>query len=282
VANEDLKKIYEQVFGEVRENPQIQGLEKGLLYNTILVILGEERLQTQNNTREICDQFDITSFASEDADFAVIAKMNEVFIDRIPFPEFISSNPLVKSAISSSSTRINQSLSNKDKKMEWIVLAACTLIGLYYSRKFLKNPEQQTISPLLGVERTKQSALPPSIPAALCLIVPASVVSSLERGSNLSVSTLTNIIDNASYFLCANIEDANSSEQNLEMLLDQKILSDSKRDVYIRINVNDGRKLIGNKIRYQLKENLQNHAKYIVAELACLKNLSGLEVFNRV
>lgn len=50
----------------------------------------------------------------------------------------------------------------------------------------------------------------------------------------------------------------------------------------MRIKIYDGKNLIDQKIPYYLKSNLPKHTLYIIEQLACLKNLSGLEKFNRV
>ena len=53
-------------------------------------------------------------------------------------------------------------------------------------------------------------------------------------------------------------------------------------DLYIRININDGRNMIDQNMRYYLKDNLPIQAYCTVKKLACLENLSGLEKFNRI
>lgn len=71
------------------------------------------------------------------------------------------------------------------------------------------------------------------------------------------------------------------AEQNLEMT-DENISPDSIREVYLRININDGRKIIDQTVRYSLKTDIPSQAKCIIKQLACLKNLSGLQKFNRI
>ncbi|MFO0051678.1 MAG: hypothetical protein ACK53Q_01900, partial [Dolichospermum sp.] len=119
------------------------------------------------------------------------------------------------------------------------------------------------------------------IPADLCLVVPASIASNFINRSNLKVDELIYLIDNASYFLCTIVKVADSNEQNLE-ITDDNISSDSIREVYIRININDGRNMINQDVRFSLKNNLPIQANCTVKKLACLGNLSGLEKFNRI
>ncbi|HEY9631577.1 MAG TPA: hypothetical protein V6C84_30160 [Coleofasciculaceae cyanobacterium] len=285
MADQNLKEVYDQILKEVSKHPEVQGRGRGLLHKTIQIILGEEDSDVQGNSQEICEQFGITSSADENSDFEILAKVNEIFIDRFPSPEGMNSNPIfsqVKSFVTSGSTRISQLFSSKEKKMEWIILAACTLIGLYYSRKWLQNAQPNR---LLGGERVRQQpTLPPPIPAALCLIVPAYVVSKLYKDSNLEVGELIELIDNTSYFLCTNPKEATLNEESLLELTNEDILpdTDSQREVYLRVDINDGRDLIGKKIPYILKTNLPANAQFIIKKRNCLKDLSGLEKFNRV
>jgi len=54
------------------------------------------------------------------------------------------------------------------------------------------------------------------------------------------------------------------------------------REFHIKIRINDGRNLIDKKRRYYLKENLREDVQGIIEELMCLRDLSGLEKFNRI
>ncbi|MEH2194184.1 MAG: hypothetical protein V7K98_16310 [Nostoc sp.] len=250
MGNEKFKQ-YDQIFEQVYEKIKYQ--KRGVLYTVILMVRGEEL------AKEISNDYDIKENGHLDEDQKILQRL-------------INNPP-------------ENYLKNKDneekekEKMKWILVTAFTLIGLYLSVQYLKQRQKgQTES----VEATKpQSAPPPPIPAALCLIIPASIASNFKNASNLSVNDLTNLIDSASYFLCTHIKAADSNEQLLE-ITDEYIPPDSKREVYIRINIDDGRNLIDKKMPYYLKTNLQNNKQYAVKQLACLKNLSGLEKFNRV
>lgn len=273
MTNTYLKKIYNKVFEEVKINPQIKGLERGVLYNVIAIILGEENLYA---AQDICHSLNIKSSAEGD-DEIIKELITEVFIDR----QVLSQNIPGKDWVVKSSLKGNQAFKNEEEKMEWVIVAACALVGVYFCNQYLKKIQQQKANQKKGIAAESKPA-PLPIPAALCLNVPASVVSNLKVDARVSFDKLPYLIDNASYFLCTRIEDAISNEKRLERLLDQNIASDSRRDVYIRININDGQQLIDNKIRYKLKENLPIHAEYVVKEKVCLRNLSGLEEFNRI
>jgi hypothetical protein len=277
VANEGLKAIYDKVFRKVKANPQVQGLERGLLYKVVQIILGEEQSQSQGKTREICGELNIKPSSNRDDDYKVIEDLiKTAFIDRQVITKFIPG----KDVVSDLSMKFNLSYKNEEEKMEWVVIAACILVGVYFCLQYLRDTQQKKASQEQKTESTKPLPLSP-IPAALCLVVPAKVVSGLQVNTSLSSIDVEDFITNASYFLSTPPEIANSNEQKLN-LTDEYISSESQRDVYLRIDTNDGRDIIDKKILYGLKSNLSPNAQFFVKQVACLKSLSGLEVFNRV
>jgi hypothetical protein len=169
----------------------------------------------------------------------------------------------------------------KGDNMEWIfVAAAFTFVGLFYYKQIRDKKEQEKIKPTITATQEQPIHQRP-IPADLCLIVPASIVSNFINSSNLKVEDVKHLIDNASYFLCTTVKTADSNEEYLK-ITDEIIPPDSKRDVYIRININDGRNMIDQTMRYYLKDNLPIQGYCTVKKIACLKNPSGLEKFNRI
>lgn len=263
MANENPKNLYDQVCNNIY--PQIQGIEKGLLYKTIQLILCEEQSPEQEKTRKICDYFEIKPHAYKHEDKKIIDNLLDTIFINIKILK--APAKLVKNF--------------QGENMEWIfVAAAFTFVGLFLYKQTLDKKQQEKIKPSVQ-EIKEQPIFSPPIPADLCLIVPASIASNFKNGSNLSVDELTHLIDSTSYFLCTHVKAADSNEQLLEMT-DENILHDSKREVYIRINIDNGRNLIDKKITYYLKTNLPINAQCIVKQLACLRNLSGLEKFNRV
>ena len=136
-----------------------------------------------------------------------------------------------------------------------------------------------------GSSKNRQPVDPPSpaLTVALCLVVPASVVTSLKKNYPINAPDIENMIDAASYFLCTEIEDANSKQQLLKFKNGSiGNLGEETAEVYLRIHIADGQEMIGKKVPYILKRNLPSHGQGIVKELTCLENLSGLENFNRV
>lgn len=279
MSDENIKEIYEQVFNEVY--PQVKELKRGFLFKVIQIILREEQLKTPEKTLEICVSLGIKSNAYREDDNKIIDDLvDAVFVDRQTVTRGIPAREFFRLV----SKKINQQLFDNEKmeEMKWIIVGACTIVGLYFCIKYLKEVQQQKIERERGVrEVTRQQLPPPPIPAALCLVVPANIASTLKTNSSLSVSNIADLIDSASYFLCTTFKKANLNEQRLE-LTDEYISPDSQREVYIRVDVSNGRDLLDKKIPYILKTNLLTNAQFIIKQLACLKNLSGLEVFNRV
>lgn len=262
MANENPKNLYNQVCNNIY--PQING--RGRLYKTIQIIVGEEQLLHQEKTKKICGYFGIEPHANKDEDKKII---NDLL-------DGILRDAQINNVIAIIAKVINQGVN-----MEWIfVAAAFTFVGLFLYKQTIDKKEQAKIKPAVQEIKEQPIFLPP-ISASLCLVVPASIASNFINRSTLKIDELTYLIDNASYFLCTTVEVADSNEQNLE-ITDENISPDSRREVYIRINMNDGRNMIDKKIPYYLKTNLPLQAQCTVKKLACLENLSGLEKFNRI
>lgn len=260
MANENPKDLYDQVYNNIY--PQITG--RGRLYKTIQIIVGEEKSDEQEETKKICDYFGIKPYANKDEDKKIINDLLDGILKNTPI------NNVIAKAI------------NQGGNMEWIfVAAAFTFVGLFYYKQTLDKKEQEKIKPTIAPATQEQPIYQRPIPADLCLVVPASIASNFINRSNLKVDELIYLIDNASYFLCTSVKVADANEQNLE-ITDDNISSDSIREVYIRININDGRNMINQDVRFSLKNNLPSQADCTVKKLACLGNLSGLEKFNRI
>jgi hypothetical protein len=135
-------------------------------------------------------------------------------------------------------------------------------------------------------EVTENRQIPPkgAAPVALCLVVPASVVENVRENSPIDVSGIEKLIDNSLYFLCTTPEDANATWERLERTGEDITTLSEQREIYVRININDGEDMIGKKVPYILKRNLPPNGQGIVTQLDCLKYLSvsGLENFNRI
>jgi phosphoribosylformylglycinamidine (FGAM) synthase PurS component len=263
VANENPQDLYDQVRNKIY--PEING--RGRLYKTIQIIVGEEQSHEQEKTKKICDYFGIKYDANKEEDKEIINDL----LGRI------LKNTSIDNVIATIAKVIN-----KGVNMEWIVVAAAfTFVGLFLYKQTLDKKEQAKIKPAVQEIKYQPIFQPPS-PADLCLVVPASIASNFINRSNLRIEEVTYLIDNAYYFLCTTVKVPDSKNDEYLKTTDETILPDSRREVYIRININDGGNMIDKKIPYYLKTNLPPQAQCVIKQLACLENLSGLEKFNRI
>jgi hypothetical protein len=277
VENTQLIKLYNEVTRKIR--PQIQGLKRGILYKTIQILLDEETSETQEKTQSICEYLGIKPNDSQVADEKIVRNLvDAVFINR----QTLIKNTPGKELIGNLSKVVNNFSNDNEENMNWIIVTACTLVGAIYCKQYLSKNQHQKVKHKQNIEKVKQQVvIIDPIPADLCLVVPAFIASNFKNGSKLTVDELIDLIDNASYFLCTTLKNTELHEKNLEITEDF-ILHNSKREVYIKINIYDGNNLIDQKITYYLKSNLPRHTLYTIKQLVCLKSLSGLEKFNRV
>jgi hypothetical protein len=261
VTSRNTNRLFARIFNNVY--PQINGIKRGILYKTIQIIVGEEQSLLPTETSKICDCFGIKPNANKLDDKIIIDDLLDEILINIPILKIPA-----KLAINNF----------QGENMEWIfVAAAFTFVGLFFYKQTHDPNKPQPIP-----ESVRPQPIPqPPIPADLCLVIPASIANDFINRSNLKVDELIYLIDNASYFLCTTVKVADSNEQNLEMT-NENISPDSIREVYIRININDGRKMIDQTVRYSLKTDIPIQAQCIIKKLACLKNLSGLQKFNRI
>jgi hypothetical protein len=272
VTNEHLEKLYKDVFDQVY--PHIVNQKNGVLYKVIHILLESE--QSKSKADELCTCFGIKDDASLEDDRDYIDFL-------IPQPKLFL-HPF--------NDNLLQNVINPDMvKVAWIVIIACILVGVAVCIQY-RNRKSNARN-LRGNARNLKPDSLPSLPpepitAALCLVVPASVFIDLRdkhpngfTDNSLETSDLKTLIDNASYFLCTDVNNASSKEQFLEMT-NEDIPTNSNREVYIRIYINQGQEMIDKESPYILKRNLPNYGQRIIQKYACLRNLSGLENFNRI
>jgi hypothetical protein len=272
MANDNFQVLYKQLVKKVSDPNQSRNSETGRLYKTIRIIVGEEQSQSSIKTREICDHFGIKSDSSIEEDKEIIDNLLDViFADNILFRESAK-------AVNKTATFLNNCNIGGNMELWILIIIGLTLVGgITYNKISSKQKDQESQESKLK-EGKQQPSYQSLLPVDLCLIIPASIASNLETGSTLNFDQLIDIIDSASYFLCTT--DANSTVKL--NTTDDAPLSDSKREVYIKININDGRNVINKRTRYSLKENLSENVQGYIEELKCLMDLSGLEKFNRI
>jgi hypothetical protein len=270
MKNNNFKVLYEELVSKVRVLNQSRNLKTGRLYKTIQIIVGEEKSPSPEQTKEICDHFGIESDSSIEEDKRIIDNLLDViFAGNLFFRESAK-------AVNKNATFLSNCVGGN---MEWIFIATgLTLVGgIIYNQLSSKQKDEKSQESELKEEKQELSYQSP-LAVDLCLVIPASIASNLKPGSTLNFDQLIKIIDSASYFLCTT--DANSTVKL--NTTDEVPLSDSMREFHIKIRINDGRNLIDKKRRYYLKENLREDVQGIIEELMCLRDLSGLEKFNRI
>ncbi|MEH2409483.1 hypothetical protein [Nostoc sp.] len=257
--------MYNQIFEQV--SPQITNQGRGVLYDVMHIILYAE--QPGSKAKNICNYFGIESYATLDEDKRIV--------------DGVISNP------NDSFNPINLLRHDPERELFWIVVIACTLAGAYSCVKYLEYIKEQKATQERGNKArnlqlappSQQSVTPPrkSLTAALCLVVSANAIGNLIKNDQINVSDIEKLIDAASYFVCTEEPDSNQLHPEIT---DEDIPTNSNLEVYVKIYIDEGQEMIGKKVPYILKRNLPSHGQGVVKQLACLRNLSGLEKFNRV
>lgn len=255
---QDLYDVFNYVY------PYIKDLDYGVLHKVLYILLENE----PQNAEYICNRYGIKKSATKNDDEAIIdTLMNKGFR--------VMSTPRI--------------FNSDQREIFWIVVVACILVGSIGCIQFIqrrKNKERVGNSKNVQqpVAVSLQPLAPPlqSLTVALCLVVPAYVVNKLKDQYPIDANEIENLIDNASYFLCTKLANAESVQQRLD-LTDENILSvGERREVYVKIHIADGQEMLDKTVPYILKRNLPSHGQGVVKKLACLGDLSGLEAFNRI
>ena len=281
MINKPLKSLYDDVFKKISSHIE-ENENKGVLHKIIHIILENEKDQA----KLICDYCDINPYNS--------LKDDQNVVDGLIFNSktWEKYNPLTLVDNLVNYETHNSGKKEKEMDLFWITVIACTLVGAYSCKKYVDNIKEQKTKQVRGDKtRVTQTATNPQylatspslpIPADLCLVVPASVASNFINSQYLTADNLIYLIDSASYFLCTTVKAAEFNEQQLSFITNEAISSDSRREVYIRINIGNGRNMINQKMPYYLKLNFPENVQGVVKKFACLSDLSGLEVFNCV
>lgn len=251
-----LSGIYEEVYEKLKKERQdIFELKTGRLYSIISEILEESNLGSlQTKTEKICTELKIKASHSSIEDDKVIKELSKI---------------LLKCKISSHQ--------DSENYMELLIFTACILVGVVACLQYIRHRKKQNHAG----ETCQSSFVPvaePSVVAELCLVVPASEVSSLSVGSSIYGNRLKELVTSASYFLCEVVREAFDIEQSLPLTKDP-IPTDSPKAVYIRVTIENGQKMIDKTTRYEIKENIEDTKQYQIQKINCLQSLSGLEIF---
>ena len=289
MSTDNLNDLYTSLFEKLKNDPNVQEVENGILYHAIQMVLGEK--QPQEKIQEIFNNYGIKPDNLRNDDLKISL---EIILDSnlilwqliIPFYENFKEkiNSLQSWMIPLLTQTAKQipipNINIKEKEMELIFAAAIILAALLVVWKVYLDPKAKRNT--LVEEPIQKPTLPSSISssAELCLIIPASIANGVKNV--LSKDDLITLIYNASYFLCTDFDTADRNQEKLNMAETEDILPNSNREVYIRIKIDNGGNMIGQKMPYSLKTNLPENVQGTVKKLACLRDLSGLEKFNRV
>jgi hypothetical protein len=281
LIGQNIGKLYVDIFNKI--NPIIKYQKKGVLSTVIYTILESNKSQA----REICEYFEIKDYASLEDDLSILIEIADIIISN-PNDKRQGINNLIESVKDfgkNAHTKITNKVIPDDMKLFQIVVIGCLIVGAVSCIIYLNKKQEE--------EKKNNQNIPPDnplpqpkvpVPVALCLVVPASVVGNIRNNNPINVSDIETLIENASYFLCTNPEDADATQQRLELTEEDITTVSEQREVYVRINIADGQGMMEKKVPYILKRNLPSNGQGVIRQLACLKYLSvsGLENFNRV
>jgi hypothetical protein len=288
MSTDNLNDLYTSLVGKLKNDPNVQDFETGILYYAIQMVLGEK--QPQEKMQEIFNNYGIKPDNLRNEDLKISLEIildSNLILWQLIFPFYENFKEKINSLQSCMIPLLTQTakqipipnINIKEKEMELIFAAVIILAAPLLVWKVLDpKGKRNTI-----VEEPIQTSTLPSVScetAELCLVVIASIASGVK--DVLSRDELIAIISNASYFLCTDSDTANRNQEKLNMAEDEEILADSNRKVYIRIKIDNGGNMIGQKLPYSLKTNLPENVQGIVKKIARLRDLSGLEKFNRI
>jgi hypothetical protein len=267
---QNLKTVYEQVFEEIY--PHIKEGKKGVLSTVIYLIVPE-------SATKICSSFGIDSKALLEHDLLISFDILSLFVST-PNDKKQQITEQFKELFKNL-LDLSKYVENNDLKLFQIVVIGCLIVGVSACLVYLnKKPSSKNI--LSGNSSSPQKN---PKPASLSLVVPASVLGgNIKKDYPINISDIEKLIDNSSYFLCTDSEQADKIQERLELTEENITNVSEQREIYIRINIADAEEMMGKKVPYILKRNLPANGIGVVRELACLKYLSvsGLENFNRI
>ncbi|MDB9449095.1 hypothetical protein [Dolichospermum circinale] len=267
---QNLKTVYEQVFEEIY--PHIKEGKKGVLSTVIYLIVPE-------SATKICSSFGIDSKALLEHDLLISFDILSLFVST-PNDKKEQITEQFKEVFKNL-LDLSKYVENNDLKLFQIVVIGCLIVGVSACLIYLnKKPSSKNI--LSGNSSSPQKN---PKPVSLSLVVPASVLGgNIKENYPINIPGIEKLIDNSLYFLCTDSEQADKTQERLELTEENITNVSEQREVYIRINIADAEEMMGKKVPYILKRNLPANGQGIVRKIACLKYLSvsGLENLNRI
>lgn len=289
--------LYMDVYKKLKEDcPSIfERQNRGVLYTIILELFNERDLDLNNSkTTMVCKRLSIKQSNSIKQDYELIEDLvSSISTNRlIGIKDLLPLLNLFIKSIRSLIIEIHVSI-EKDKKMEWLVIAGCILVGSYFCLKYLdkepnkthnqkssKTPQKDPI-PLNNSNNSTRINLYTN--SYLYLIVPAFSASNYINTKTIQPSFLETLINSASYFLCTPL-DTNDFNENCLNKTEGPIPHEGQQEVIIKVKIYAHKNIIHSTTRYELKENLQTdgNTPHQVSFMACLRDLTGLGTFTRI
>lgn len=259
--------------------PQIQREERGVLYKVInkVINLSEEE---QSKTEEVCNYFGIKQDSNIEEDFGIAYdNMEKIYLDYLEgisikflLDKLDGVSKMLSQAGKSTFTKLCSML-KYEQQMKIIVITAVIFVAVFLLVYKSKPPKQnQRRGKLLEEKGT--------VPAAICLVVPASAVYSLTKGTVIEKEKIIQLIDVASYFSCIQVEEA--EKLNIDIDINQLPSSDSQLPFYLRIDIPDGQERIGAETKYPIKRDLPSNIQGKIKELGRLISVDSVSSFNRI
>lgn len=269
---------------QIKNDPECKHNRRGFLYfilKKVLCILSDPKLSDDEVLllhEKICKAYNIRESSKLDEDYQFSVK----FID-----ELVMNYLTVRFIIPPKEIMLWNPVINIEDKTTLIIVAAIFIVALFQSRLIIKrltisdNSQRRSQPQSRDQGSTNLSEVKKTIPTSICLTLYAKDVANLTVGKILTVDEVKQYISRASYYQVVKLEIVQQLEQKLHFALDKLILKDSTNDTYLRIDISDGKEIIGKTSKFGISENLNPTSRYIVGALVCLDNLRGLEDFIR-
>ncbi|MGI0479205.1 hypothetical protein ACN4EE_00285 [Geminocystis sp. CENA526] len=275
----DFDKNYKQLMDKVY--PHIKDQKIGTLNSVVYFILDEVQAE------QLCQKYGIGNTSPLNEDLKILD--NIIYTVYIARQKKVSENSIMKNSLESFKNyfedfrqKIIDALNSNDNqyKIELIVFTSVILIGLYLSRKLLsKNSSILQLNPENNINQRRNTF----IPTAICLAVPSSSIYDLTVGKVINRDQIIQIIDSASYFLCSEIEEA--GKLSIDIDSSQEPSADSQLKFYIRIDIPDGKNILGVQTIPILKgyiRELPSNTQGKIKKLGRLGSVYSLKSFNRI
>lgn len=271
MTNEYFKKSYKQIFDQIY--PHIKNQQLGTLSTVFYLILNE------SEARELCEEYGVKKNYSLDEDLDLADDI--IYTVSIDKQKLVKANFISRTGgeiVKNISRPFRKSLDSNEDKMEFIVVAAVILIGAFFSQKLLIKDKSKNI-----LSSSTKEISSPSLtrqPTAICLAVPASAVFGLTIGKAIDRNEIIQLIEAASDFICTQVGQAETLGVDID--INQSPSPDSQLKFYIRIDIPDGREIIGGETKYVIKRDLRPNTQGEIKELGRLRSISSISSFNRI